>query len=186
MLRIELGRFSSRGREPLSRTASHPERLHGKEIRRLSVTATVWQGPRDRGLIRSHGREAPVPPCWRGRLCEGETLKKERKKCVTQKASVSGWTVNHPEAGKLARPPHCRSLGPAGCGLWQRFTGVPKPVALAINFSVYIRISLGLQFGAFINSQRPIRACLVQHSYHWEGASHIPQGEGVRNLETQV
>lgn len=43
-----------------------------------SVTVTVWQGPQDeRGLIGSHGREAPMPPCWRGRGEGGETLKKE-------------------------------------------------------------------------------------------------------------
>lgn len=69
----------------------------------LSVTATVWQGPRDRGLIGSHGGEALMSLCWKGRLCEAETLKKERKKCGTYKASVSGWTVNHPEAWKAGQ-----------------------------------------------------------------------------------
>lgn len=52
------------------------------------MTETVW------GLIWSPGREALMPLSWCGRG-EGETLKRELKNCVSYKAWVSGWPVNH-------------------------------------------------------------------------------------------
>lgn len=81
----------------------------------LSVTGTVWQGLRDRGLIWSRGREAPMPLSRSGNG-EGEILKKELKNCVSYKAWVSGWPVNHRWL-KVSQAFPVRELGPAGWGL---------------------------------------------------------------------
>lgn len=79
---------------PVTHSFLCSETVEKKSEEGLGVTGTVWQGLRDRGLIWSQGREAPMPLSGSGRG-EGETLKKELKNCVSYKAWVSGWPVNH-------------------------------------------------------------------------------------------
>lgn len=52
--------------------------------------------------------------------------------------------------------------------LWGCFTGVREPMKLCVILSVHMRTSLGLQFIAFISSQRLRTTGLVQPTHHAE------------------
>lgn len=92
----------------------------------FSVTGTVWQGLRDRGLMWSRCREAPMPLSWSGRG-EGETLRKELKNCVSYKAWVSGCPVNHWRLESWPGLPRTGAQGLLAGGYSEDLQGFPNP-----------------------------------------------------------
>lgn len=92
----------------------------------LRVTGTVWQGLRDRELMWSPGREAPMSLSW-SRRDEGETLKKELKNCVSYKAWVSGWPVNHWRLESWPGLPSAGAPGLLARGCGEDLHGLPNP-----------------------------------------------------------
>lgn len=127
LLRIELGHFSNGGQSlchtqlPIQRDLGEKKSEEG-----LSVTGTVWQGLRDRGLMWSHGRDAPMPLSW-SRRGEGETLKKELKNCVSYKAWVSGCSVNHQRLESWPGLPSAGAPGLLAGGCSEDLQGFPNP-----------------------------------------------------------